>query len=43
MATSKKDAFKASRLLRDPRTPKPIRSVVASDLAQANPKHGGKK
>ncbi|MDA8359279.1 MAG: hypothetical protein M0Z95_23920 [Actinomycetota bacterium] len=43
MATSKKDATKAGRLLRDPKTPKPIRSVAASDLAQANSKKGGKK
>jgi hypothetical protein len=34
MATSKKDSSKAGRLLANPKTPKPIKSVAASDLAQ---------
>jgi hypothetical protein len=40
MATSKKDASKAGKLLSNPKTPKIVKSVAGSDLAQAN---GGKK
>jgi hypothetical protein len=40
MATSKGDASKAGKLLSDPKTPKPVKSVAASDLAQAK---GAKK
>jgi len=35
MATSKRDASEAARLLNNPNTPKKVRSVAASDLAQA--------
>lgn len=35
MATSKRDASKAAKLLRKKSTPKNVRSVAASDLAQA--------
>lgn len=35
MTTSKKDASAASKLLSNPKTPKVVRSVAASDLAQA--------
>jgi len=34
MATSKKDASKASELLRNPKTPKSVKSVAGSDLSQ---------
>lgn len=34
MATSKKDASKAGKLLSNPKTPKAVKSVAASDLAQ---------
>jgi len=34
MSTSKKDAKYASELLRNPKTPKKMKSVAASDLAQ---------
>jgi hypothetical protein len=37
MATSKKDASKASDLLRNPKTPKSVRSVAGSDLSQRKP------
>lgn len=42
MTTSKKDASKANKLLSNPKTPKPVRSVAGSDLAQAKrtPKRG---
>ncbi len=40
MGTSKKDASKAGRLLSNPKTPKNVKSVAASDLAQTK---GGKK
>lgn len=40
MPTSKGDASKAGKLLSNPKTPKPVKSVAASDLAQA--KHKGK-
>ncbi|MDA8114016.1 MAG: hypothetical protein M0Z43_04735 [Acidithiobacillus sp.] len=38
MTTSKKDASKASKLLKNPKTPKPVKSVAGSDLAQAKRK-----
>jgi hypothetical protein len=38
MATSKKDASKAGSLLSDPKTPKSVKSVAASDLAQTKGK-----
>lgn len=38
MTTSKKDASKASKLLSNPKTPKVVKSVAASDLAQAKAK-----
>ncbi len=41
MTTSKKDARIASKLLRKPSTPAKVKSVAASDLAQA--KHRKKK
>jgi len=37
MATSKQDASKAGKLLANPKTPKPVKSVAASDLAQRKP------
>lgn len=40
MATSKKDASKAGKLLSDPKTPKSVKSVAASDLAQIAKKKG---
>lgn len=42
MATSKRDASKAGRLLGNPKTPKPVKSVAASDLAQT-PRKKAKK
>jgi hypothetical protein len=42
MTTSKNDASKASRLLSNPKTPKSVKSVAASDLAQAKGKAKGK-
>ena len=41
MTTSKKDASKASKLLRSKSTPKNVKSVAGSDLSQA--KHKGTK
>ncbi len=41
MTTSKKDASKAGKLLANPKTPKTVKSVAASDLAQT--KSGKKK
>ena len=38
MATSPKDASKASKLLSNPKTPASVKSVAASDLAQAKGK-----
>jgi hypothetical protein len=38
MTTGKKDASKASKLLSNPKTPKSVKSVAASDLAQAKKK-----
>jgi hypothetical protein len=44
MATSKGDASKAGKLLASPKTPKNVKSVAGSDLAQAKGKPGkGKK
>ena len=40
MATSKKDASKASKLLSNPKTPKNVKSVAGSDLSQAKKKKG---
>jgi hypothetical protein len=40
MTTGKKDASKASKLLSNPKTPKSVKSVAASDLAQAKKKKG---
>jgi hypothetical protein len=40
MATSKKDASKAAKLLASPKVPKGIKSVAGSDLSQTK---GGKK
>jgi hypothetical protein len=34
MGTSKNDASKAGKLLSNPKTPKAVKSVAASDLAQ---------
>lgn len=41
MGTSPKDASKAGKLLANPKTPKNVKSVAASDLAQTKGK--GKK
>lgn len=35
MGTSKRDASKAAKLLGNPKTPKAVKSVAGSDLAQA--------
>jgi hypothetical protein len=43
MGTSKKDASKAGKLLAKPNTPASVKSVAASDLAQAKKHSGGKK
>ena len=40
MATSKKDASEAGKLLSNPKTPASVKKVAASDLAQAK---GNKK
>jgi len=40
MSTGKSNASKAGRLLSNPKTSKSVKSVAASDLAQAK---GGKK
>jgi len=37
MGTSKGDASKAGKLLQSPKTPKPVKSVAGSDLAQRQP------
>jgi hypothetical protein len=42
MTTGKKDASKASKLLSNPKTPKSVKSVAASDLAQTK-KRGKRK
>lgn len=39
--TSPKVASKASALLRNPKTPARVKSVAASDLAQAKPRRRG--
>jgi hypothetical protein len=39
LPTSKKDASKAGKLLSNPKTPKTVKSVAGSDLAQAKKKH----
>lgn len=43
MATSKKDASMASKLLRSSKTSKAVKSVAASDLAQTKRKATTKK
>lgn len=43
MATSKKDASKAGKLLGSPKTSKAVKSVAGSDLAQAKRKPDSKK
>jgi hypothetical protein len=43
MATSKKDASLASKILSNPKSSKAAKSVAGSDLAQAKGKGGGKK
>jgi hypothetical protein len=43
MGTSKKDAAKAGKLLGNPKTPKGVKSVAASDLSQRKPSGGKKK
>jgi hypothetical protein len=42
MATSPKDATKASKILSNPKSPPNTKSVAASDLAQAKGKGKGK-
>ena len=42
MTTGKKDASQAGKLLSNPKTPKPVKSVAASDLAQAKGEGKGK-
>jgi hypothetical protein len=42
MTTSKKDASKAGKLLGGKSMPKTVKSVAASDLAQAKHKRKGK-
>jgi hypothetical protein len=42
MTTGKSDASKAGKLLANPKTPKGVKSVAASDLAQAAKNKGGK-
>ncbi len=41
--TSPKDASKASKLLSNPSTPKSVKSVAGSDLAQTKPASTKKK
>ena len=43
MATGKSDASKAGKLLSNPKTSPAVKSVAASDLAQARPKPTPKK
>ena len=43
MATSKKDASKAAKLLTNPKVPKGIKSVAGSDLSQTKGGGGKKK
>ncbi len=40
MATSKRDASKAAKLLANPKTPKNVKSVAGSDLSQARGNKG---
>jgi len=40
MATSKKDASKAGKLLANPKTPTNVKSVAGSDLSQAKRSKG---
>jgi hypothetical protein len=42
MGTSKNDASKAGKLLSNPKTPKAVKSVAASDLAQTRRGNKGK-
>ena len=43
MTTSKKDASKASKLLRSPKSSKDVKSVAGSDLSQAKKKGASPK
>jgi hypothetical protein len=43
MATSKKDASKASKILKSPKSSKADKSVAASDLSQARRGKGKKR
>lgn len=43
MGTSKQDASKAGKLLQSPKTPKNVKSVAGSDLAQRKGGKGGGK
>lgn len=43
MATSKKDASKAGKLLQNAKTPKSVKSVAGSDLAQRKAPSAPKK
>lgn len=43
MTTSKKDASKASKLLSNPKSSAPVKSVAGSDLSQAKHKPAPKK
>jgi hypothetical protein len=43
MTTSKKDSSKAGKLLSNPKTPAPVKSVAASDLAQSKKSSSKKK
>jgi hypothetical protein len=43
MPTSKRDASKAAKLLANPKTPRPVKSVAGSDLAQRKPAASKKK
>ncbi|WP_263854665.1 MULTISPECIES: hypothetical protein [Acidiphilium] len=43
MATGKKAASKAGKILSDPKSTKAEKKVAASDLSQAKPKPKGKK
>ncbi len=42
MATSKKDASKAGKLLQNPKASKSVKSVSGSDLSQRKPPTKGK-
>jgi hypothetical protein len=43
MTTSKKDASKAAKIIKDPKASKDDKSVAGSDLAQAKKGNGKKK